>query len=56
MSVTRLIQRESDLADLPNSTETFHFLKPTDSHSFRASARKGCEFQTLKMRAANFVG
>jgi predicted ATP-grasp superfamily ATP-dependent carboligase len=47
MPVTRLIQRESDLAGVPSSTETFYFLKPTDSQSFLA------RFGTKGLRVPN---
>jgi predicted ATP-grasp superfamily ATP-dependent carboligase len=36
MPMTRLIRDSSDLADLPQSSETFYFLKPTDSQRFLA--------------------
>jgi predicted ATP-grasp superfamily ATP-dependent carboligase len=36
MPATRLIRDSSDLADLPQSSETFYFLKPTDSQRFLA--------------------
>jgi predicted ATP-grasp superfamily ATP-dependent carboligase len=34
MPITRLIRDSSDLAELPRSSETFYFLKPTDSQRF----------------------
>jgi D-aspartate ligase len=34
MPMTRLIRDSSDLAELPQSSETFYFLKPTDSQRF----------------------
>lgn len=34
MPTTRLIRDSSDLAELPQSSETFYFLKPTDSQRF----------------------
>jgi len=34
MPMTRLIRGSSDLADLPQSSETFYFLKPTQSQRF----------------------
>lgn len=36
MPMTRMVQDESDVADLPQSSETFYFLKPTDSQQFLA--------------------
>jgi hypothetical protein len=36
MPATRLIEDESDLSHLPQSTDTFYFLKPTDSQLFLA--------------------
>jgi predicted ATP-grasp superfamily ATP-dependent carboligase len=46
MPLTRLVHDESDIADLPQSTETFYFLKPTDSQRFLA------HFGTKGMRVA----
>lgn len=34
MPLTRLVHDEADIADLPQSSETFYFLKPTDSQQF----------------------
>jgi predicted ATP-grasp superfamily ATP-dependent carboligase len=36
MPETRLITGSSDIAELPQSNDTFYFLKPTDSQSFHA--------------------
>ena len=36
MPKTRLVRDRRDLADLPQSSETFYFLKPTDSQRFLA--------------------
>jgi D-aspartate ligase len=36
MPATRLVHGVGDLADLPQSSETFYFLKPTDSQRFLA--------------------
>ena len=36
MPATRLVHGAGDLSDLPQSTETFYFLKPTDSQRFLA--------------------
>jgi predicted ATP-grasp superfamily ATP-dependent carboligase len=44
MPLTRLVRGEDDVADLPQSSETFYFLKPTDSQRFLA------QFGTKGMR------
>ena len=49
MPLTRLIQDESDLSHLPQSTETFYFLKPTDSQLFLAHfGTKGMRVRTIE--------
>jgi predicted ATP-grasp superfamily ATP-dependent carboligase len=47
MPLTRLIHGEADVADIPQTTETFYFLKPTDSQHFLA------RFGTKGMRVPN---
>jgi predicted ATP-grasp superfamily ATP-dependent carboligase len=45
--MTRLVHGADDVSDLPQSTETFYFLKPTDSQRFLA------HFGTKGMRVPN---
>jgi predicted ATP-grasp superfamily ATP-dependent carboligase len=47
MPLTRLIHGEADVADIPQTTETFYFLKPTESQHFLA------RFGTKGMRVPN---
>ena len=60
MPVTRLIRDGSDLADLPQSKETFYFLKPTDSQRFLTHfGTKGMRVRTAeeaRRRLAEIVG
>ena len=49
MPATRLIEDESDLSHLPQSTDTFYFLKPTDSQLFLAHfGAKGMRVPTIE--------
>ena len=49
MPLTRVIEDESDLSHLPQSTETFYFLKPTDSQLFLAHfGTKGMRVSTIE--------
>jgi predicted ATP-grasp superfamily ATP-dependent carboligase len=49
MPMTRLIRDSSGLAELPQSSETFYFLKPTDSQRFLAHfGTKGMRVPTVE--------
>jgi predicted ATP-grasp superfamily ATP-dependent carboligase len=49
MPLTRMVHDESDIADLPQSSETFYFLKPTDSQQFLAHfGTKGMKVPTVE--------